>query len=96
MHDIADNQHVGPLQVEAQPKEQLIHGEPNRIRATTSFRKLVTDTCAFVDKSLLIKEILDDQSDAILITRPDKWGKTLNMDMIRTFFNPDVDDELYC
>ena len=28
----------------------------------------------------------------MLITRPRRWGKTLNMDMFRTFFQPDVDE----
>ena len=40
-----------------------------------------------VDKTLLIKEILEDNSDVILITRPRRWGKTLNLSMLHYFFD---------
>ena len=43
-----------------------------------------------MDKSLLIKDILDNSSESILITRPRRWGKTINMDMLKTFFQPEV------
>lgn len=39
-----------------------------------------------VDKSLLIKEIIDDSSQVILITRPRRFGKTLGMSWLRYFF----------
>ena len=40
----------------------------------------------YVDKSLLIKDILDEKSQAYLFTRPRRFGKSLNMDMLKTFF----------
>ena len=40
----------------------------------------------YVDKTLLIKDILDEGAKIILFTRPRRFGKTLNMDMLRTFF----------
>ncbi len=40
-----------------------------------------------VDKSLLIKDILDDSAKVILFTRPRRFGKTLNMSMLRYFFD---------
>ena len=49
----------------------------------------------FVDKTLFIKEILEDSSDHILITRPRRWGKTLNMDMLKTFLEIEVDENGY-
>ena len=85
---------MSPLQVEMSPTEEFIQVKANRICASVrrSFRELVTDQCAFVDKSLLIKDILDDTSHDILITRPHRWGKTLNLDMLRSFFHPDIDE----
>ncbi|MCD8286197.1 MAG: ATP-binding protein [Clostridia bacterium] len=40
----------------------------------------------YVDKTLFIRDILEDGADVTLITRPRRFGKTLNMDMVRTFF----------
>ena len=40
----------------------------------------------YVDKTLLIKEILDRKPLVTLFTRPRRFGKTLNMDMLRVFF----------
>ena len=40
----------------------------------------------FADKSLLIKEIIEDKSEVTLITRPRRWGKTLNLSMLQHFF----------
>ena len=59
---------------------------------TANFEELVTTTDSFVDKSLLIKEILDTSIAYILITRPRRWGKTMNMDMIRRFLSIEVDE----
>ena len=40
----------------------------------------------YVDKTLLIKEFLDQKPLVSLFTRPRRFGKTLNMDMLRVFF----------
>ena len=40
----------------------------------------------YVDKTLLIKEFLDRKPLVSLFTRPRRFGKTLNMDMLRVFF----------
>jgi hypothetical protein len=56
----------------------------------TSFESLVKKD-VFIDKSLIIKEVLEDSSDHILITRPRRWGKTLNMKMLKTFLEIEVD-----
>ena len=52
------------------------------------FARMITVSDVFIDKSLFIKDIIDDSNDNILITRPRRWGKTLNMDMLKTFFQP--------
>ena len=41
----------------------------------------------FIDKSLYIKDIIDNQAGVVLITRPRRFGKTLNMSMLRYFFD---------
>ena len=46
----------------------------------------------YVDKSLLIRDILDEQSQVMLFTRPRRFGKTLNMDMLRVFFEKSQED----
>lgn len=50
----------------------------------------------YVDKTLLIKEFLDERPKVSLFTRPRRFGKTLNMDMLRTFFEKtDEDTSVY-
>ena len=40
----------------------------------------------YVDKTMLIKEFLDQKPLVSLFTRPRRFGKTLNMDMLRVYF----------
>lgn len=50
----------------------------------------------YVDKTLLIKEFLDKKPLVSLFTRPRRFGKTLNMDMLRVFFeSTDTDTSRY-
>ena len=50
----------------------------------------------YVDKTMLIKEFLDQKPLVSLFTRPRRFGKTLNMDMLRVFFEiSDEDTERY-
>ncbi|WPX96168.1 AAA family ATPase [Candidatus Bandiella euplotis] len=53
------------------------------------FKKMVTENDIFVDKSLFIKEVIDASEEAILITYPRRWGKSLNINMLQTFFEPE-------
>ena len=46
----------------------------------------------YVDKTLLIKEFLDKKPLVSLFTRPRRFGKTLNMDMLRVFFEISKED----
>ena len=46
----------------------------------------------YVDKTLMIKDFLDERPMVSLFTRPRRFGKTLNMDMLRTFFEETSDD----
>ena len=54
---------------------------------TNSFSKLVTNDYYFVDKTLMIKEFLERKSTVTLITRPRRFGKTINMSMMAEFFD---------
>lgn len=51
------------------------------------FRKIIENDYYFVDKSLLIDELLDKRSEVTLLSRPRRFGKTLNMSMLNYFFN---------
>lgn len=46
----------------------------------------------YVDKTMMIKEFLDDKPLVSLFTRPRRFGKTLNMDMLRVFFELSKED----
>ncbi len=52
----------------------------------SDFKEIIDEGFDFVDKSLLIKTILEDDK-VVLITRPRRFGKTLNMSMLRYFFD---------
>lgn len=49
----------------------------------------------YVDKTLLIRELLDHPAMVTLITRPRRFGKTLNMSMLQTFFEMNSGGEAY-
>ena len=55
----------------------------------SDFREIIDGGFDFVDKSLFIPEILQG-AKVILIPRPRRFGKTLNMSMLRYFFAPEV------
>ena len=51
----------------------------------SDFKSIIDNKEYFVDKTMLIKEFLEDSSRIILIPRPRRFGKTLNLSMIRYF-----------
>ena len=57
-----------------------------------SFEKIIKEKCFYIDKTAFIKEWWDNKDDVTLITRPRRFGKTLNMDMIRCFFSNEYKD----
>ena len=59
----------------------------------TTFKKLVEESTIFVDKSLLIKEFVENSAEVLLVTCPRRWGKSINMDMIKTFLEIEVDSD---
>ena len=54
--------------------------------------KLATTGYYYVDKTLMIRDFLDKKPMVSLITRPMRFGKTLNMDMLRVFFEKTTED----
>ena len=58
----------------------------------SDFKMLRVRNNYFIDKSLYIKDIIDNQSGVVLITRPRRFGKTLNMSMLRYYFDCTLKD----
>ena len=54
--------------------------------------KTASSSYYYVDKTLLIKDFLDTKPMVSLFTRPRRFGKTLNMDMLRLFFEKSSED----
>lgn len=54
---------------------------------TDDFRKLRENNAYYVDKTLMIKDFLEMQDEVALVARPRRFGKTLNMTMLREFFD---------
>ena len=50
------------------------------------FKRLVNNEYYFIDKTLMIKELLENKETVNLFTRPRRFGKTLNMSMLQRFF----------
>lgn len=59
------------------------------------FKRLIDDGYYFVDKTLMIKELIDMKGMVNLYTRPRRFGKTLNMSMLRRFFEKTEEDNSY-
>lgn len=50
------------------------------------FKELIDKGYCFIDKTLLIKNLLDHRSKVSLFARPRRFGKTLNLSMIQRYF----------
>ncbi len=58
--------------------------------------RLASSEYYYIDKTMMIKDFLDTRPMVSLFTRPRRFGKTLNMDMLRTFFEKtDEDTSVY-
>lgn len=53
----------------------------------SNFKKIIEENYYFVDKSLLIEELLKTGSAVTLLSRPRRFGKTLNLSMLKYFFD---------
>ena len=57
----------------------------------TSFVEIASE-CYYVDKTLLIRDLVDDHNMVTLFTRPRRFGKTLAINMLKTFFEKTEED----
>ena len=60
-----------------------------------NFAKLQSEDFYYVDKTMLIKELLDNWAEVNLFTRPRRFGKTLNMSMLKAFFELNGDKNCF-
>lgn len=58
-----------------------------------NFKKIINEGYYYIDKTMLIKELLDLKGEVNLFTRPRRFGKTLNLSMLRHFFEDTGDAE---
>ena len=56
------------------------------------FDKIIEGDYFYIDKTLFIKELLESKGEVTLITRPRRFGKTLNMSMLKCFFDVSMDN----
>jgi hypothetical protein len=53
----------------------------------SDFKQVIEENYCYVDKTLLIKEIMDKGDSILLIPRPRRFGKTLNLSMLKYFYD---------
>ena len=58
----------------------------NIIIGISDFKEIIDKNIYYVDKTLLIKDICDRFGGVYLFTRPRRFGKTLNISMLKYFF----------
>ena len=90
---MATNKIVSTMSIDKSSINNNIDNPTNkRIFAGGNFKKLVLRSSIFVDKSLFIKEIIESGELVTLITSPRRWGKSLNLDMLRRFLSIDINE----
>lgn len=57
------------------------------------FKEMIDKECYYVDKTMLIKDLIDSTTKVSLFTRPRRFGKTLTLNMIKTFYEQEIDDQ---
>jgi len=58
----------------------------------SDFQKIITNNGYYVDKSLFIKDVAGSLNDVLLFPRPRRFGKTLNLSMLKYFYDPAYKD----
>ena len=66
--------------------------DPSQIVIGSSVFNDIRRSSAFVDKTMLIKDFVTCGDEALVITCPSRFGKSTNMDMIKTFLQIQVDE----
>jgi hypothetical protein len=81
------------LKVRVGERDTQYNIQPRIIVGTSEFKTLRLENAIIVDKSLLIKAVLEAPSEVSLIARPRRWGKSLNLDMLKTFLEIEVNEK---
>ena len=58
-----------------------------------NYKKFIDQNLYYVDKTLLVRDVLEKGGEATLLTRPRRFGKTLGLSMLQTFFELEYDGE---
>ena len=66
-------------------KKERCRYEENSYSGIEDFKMLISDDYFYIDKTKFIEEIMNDGALVKLFTRPKKFGKTLNMSMLKYF-----------
>ena len=59
----------------------------------SDFKEIITRNAYYIDKTKFIEEIIEDLSEVKLFTRPRRFGKTLNLSMLKYFFDVENAEE---
>ena len=59
----------------------------------SDFKEIITRNAYYIDKTKFIEEIIEDLSEVKLFTRPRRFGKTLNLSMLKYFFDVENSEE---
>lgn len=59
----------------------------------SDFRNIIANNCFYVDKTKFIEELVNDMTAVHLITRPRRFGKTLNLSMLKYFYDIEKNTE---
>lgn len=60
-----------------------------------SFEKIRKNQFYYIDKTKLIEQLVETGGEVTLFTHPRRFGKTLNMSMLRSFFEIGADESLF-
>ena len=60
---------------------------------TDDFKEIREKDSLFIDKSLFISDIIDDNSKVLLFPRPRRFGKSLNISMLKYYFDITLDSK---
>ena len=83
-----------PVKLQKQAEVRNVKHKPLPI-GVEDFKRLVDNGYYFIDKTLMIKELLENKETVNLFTRPRRFGKTLNMSMIQRFFEKTDESNAY-
>ena len=73
-----------------------IHGDEKKLPiGIENFEKIRTEGFYYIDKTGLIKDLLQNWGEVNLFTRPRRFGKSLNMSMLKSFFEIGCDSTLF-